>query len=40
MMEYGEGLTPCVEVERWRRRFWLSAAVNAGLAALIAWMCR
>jgi hypothetical protein len=31
--EYAEGFTPCREVARWRRRFWLSLALNAVLAA-------
>jgi hypothetical protein len=33
--EYAEGFTPWRETARWRRRFWLSAALNVILAAVI-----
>ena len=39
MTEY-EGLTPCGEVDRWRRRFWLSALINLWLAGWLVWLCR
>jgi hypothetical protein len=32
---YGEGFTPWREVGRWRRRFWLSLAVNVILAGVL-----
>ena len=34
--------TPYLEVIRWRRRFWVSLAVNLAFAAALAWMlfCR
>jgi hypothetical protein len=31
---------PYDEVVRWRRRFWLSAALNAALAGALVWALR
>jgi hypothetical protein len=36
-MEYGEGLTPCREVARWRRRFWASVALNVALVGALCY---
>jgi hypothetical protein len=38
MMEYGEGLTPCGEATRWRRRFWASLALNVALSVALSYM--
>jgi hypothetical protein len=32
---YGEGFAPWREIARWRRRFWISLAVNVFLAILL-----
>ena len=32
--------TPYREMVRWRRRFWISAALNVTLAGLLAWILK
>jgi len=33
--DYAEGFTPCREVTRWKRRFWISAVLNLVLLVLL-----
>ncbi|HKE24955.1 MAG TPA: hypothetical protein VKB88_21485 [Bryobacteraceae bacterium] len=33
--DYAEGFTPCAEVTRWKRRFWISATLNIILVAVL-----